>query len=78
MTSISVDEDFVGQVDLTQFHSDDYVDCLRNMSLAKKEQYLDQIHRFALTDDDCPIFDHMLDYCQRYTAGSILCSNQVQ
>lgn len=79
MTSIQVDEDFIeNTVDLTEFHSDDYVDCLRNMSIKNKEVYLDQIHRFALNDDDCPVFDHMLDYCKRYTAGSILCSNKLQ
>jgi acetoin utilization deacetylase AcuC-like enzyme len=33
MDSILVNEDFVADVDLTQFHSDDYVDCLRNMSI---------------------------------------------
>jgi hypothetical protein len=37
MQSIPVDEGFINEVDLTTFHSDDYVDCLRHMSVAKKE-----------------------------------------
>jgi histone deacetylase 1/2 len=63
MENMKVDEDFIEQVDLTKFHSDDYVDCLRNISIANKNDYLDQIQRFAFAGDDCPVFDNMLDYC---------------
>jgi histone deacetylase 1/2 len=76
LEQIEVDEEFIHNVDLTKFHSDDYVDCLRSMSIANREKYLDQIHRFAF-GDDCPIFDNMLDYCQRYTAGSLLASTRI-
>ena len=76
MTHFDVDETYVSEVDLTRFHSDDYVDCLRSMSLANREKYHDQIHRFSF-GDDCPIFDNMLDYCQRYTAGSLLASTRI-
>ena len=41
LESMAVEEDFVAGVDLTLFHSDDYVDCLRNLQVAKKEQFID-------------------------------------
>lgn len=34
--NIKVDPDFVSNVDLTMFHADDYVDCLKNISVEKK------------------------------------------
>jgi histone deacetylase 1/2 len=71
MESLTVDENFVASVDLTKFHSDDYVDCLRSMNLANKEKYMDQFYRYAF-GEDCPVFDNMLDYCLRYTAGTLV------
>jgi acetoin utilization deacetylase AcuC-like enzyme len=41
MEPIQIDEDFVREVDLTKFHSDDYIDCLRSISIVNKEKYLD-------------------------------------
>ena len=76
MERIEVDEEFIHEVDLTKFHSDDYVDCLRSISIVNKEKYLDQIQRFAF-GEDCPVFDNMLDYCQRYTAGTLLASTRI-
>lgn len=41
MEKIAVEEEFINNVDLTKFHSDDYIDCLRNISIADRERYLD-------------------------------------
>jgi histone deacetylase 1/2 len=41
MENMRADEDYIESVDLTKFHSDDYVDCLRNISIAKKSEYID-------------------------------------
>jgi len=41
MEAIQVDEAFIETVDLTKFHSDDYVDCLRSISIKNKEKYMD-------------------------------------
>ena len=41
LTSMKVDPDFISQVDLTLFHADDYVDCLRQISIDQKERYAD-------------------------------------
>ena len=50
MRIMEVDEEFVADVDLTCFHSDDYVDCLKNLStdLEIQKKYKDEIHRFNL------------------------------
>lgn len=36
-----MDTDYINDVDLTTFHSDDYVDCLKNISVEHKERYAD-------------------------------------
>ena len=61
-------------MDLSKFHSDDYVDCLKNITLEHKDRYADQIRAYGFTDStgDCPVFDYMYEYCQRYTAGTLL------
>lgn len=41
MQNMKVDEDFIEQVDLTKFHADDYIDCLRNITVDKKDEYID-------------------------------------
>ena len=56
--------------EFTQFHSEDYVDFLSKITPDKQQQYVLEMQRFNL-GEDCPIFDHMLDFCRRYTGGSI-------
>jgi len=46
LQNIQVNQDFVSNVDLTLFHADDYVDCLKNISVEKKAMFQDQIKRF--------------------------------
>jgi len=41
MEALEIDEDYISKVDLSLFHSDDYVDCLKTLTIAKKEQFLD-------------------------------------
>ena len=33
MMNLKVDEDYVAGVDFTLFHSDDYVDCIKNVTM---------------------------------------------
>ena len=65
MKTLAVDEDFVQATDLTVFHSDDYIDCLKNISVDQQDKYADHIAKFCFTmqGGDCPVFDHMYDYC---------------
>lgn len=57
---------------MSNFHSDDYVDCLKHITVEKKELYADQMRTYSFTDGDNPVFDYMFEYCQRYTAGTLL------
>ncbi|KAK9823172.1 hypothetical protein WJX72_000831 [[Myrmecia] bisecta] len=60
--------------ELTQFHADDYVDFLRNVTPDNQEEYLVQMRRFNLGpvgEADCPVFDDMYEYCRVYTGGSV-------
>ena len=41
MDQISVDQAYINEVDLSIFHSDDYVDCLKHITVDKKERYAD-------------------------------------
>ena len=76
MNNLKVDEEYVEGVDFTKFHSDDYIDCIKNVSVEHKEKYNDYFKRFLIeANDDCPVFDFMYDYCQRYTAGTLMASD---
>jgi acetoin utilization deacetylase AcuC-like enzyme len=79
MQIMDVNEEYISKVDLTEFHSDDYIDCLANLSLDPdvQKRFKDEIHRFNLCQDDCPIFNNMADYCKRYTSGSLLAATEV-
>jgi histone deacetylase 1/2 len=61
---VSTSEEF------TQFHSEDYVSFLSKITPDKQQQYAEQMRRFNL-GEDCPIFDHLFDFCKRYTGGSL-------
>ena len=41
MEGIGIDQNFIEQVDLSNFHSDDYVDCLKTITIEQKERYQD-------------------------------------
>jgi histone deacetylase 1/2 len=60
----STDEEFM------QFHSEDYISFLTKITPDKQHQYVSEMQKFNL-GEDCPIFDHMVDFCRRYTGGSI-------
>ena len=63
MEQIGIDQEYIQNVDLSNFHSDDYVDCLRNITVEHKDMYADQMRAYSFTDCDCPIFDYMYEYC---------------
>ncbi|OUS42020.1 hypothetical protein BE221DRAFT_142745 [Ostreococcus tauri] len=56
--------------EFTQFHSEDYIAFLSKITPDKQQQHVLEMQRFNL-GEDCPIFDHMLDFCRRYTGGSV-------
>jgi len=56
--------------DLNAFHSDDYIDFLKNITQDNMQEAGSQLERFNL-GADCPVFDGLFEYCQTYTGGSI-------
>jgi len=56
--------------DFLQFHAEDYVQFLSNITPDKQQQYMNQMQRFNL-GEDCPIFDGLFEFCKSYTGGSI-------
>lgn len=55
---------------MTAFHSDDYVDFLRNITPDNMQQFVKQLHMFNV-GEDCPVFDGMYEFCQISAGGSI-------
>lgn len=55
---------------MTRFHSDDYINFLRNTTPDTQAEYSRQLTRFNV-GDDCPVFDGLFEFCQIYTSGSI-------
>lgn len=56
--------------DLTQFHSNDYIDFLRTVDPSNMGYKSDEANRYNCTED-CPIFSGLYDYVAMYSAGSI-------
>lgn len=45
MSRMDVEPEFIENVDFSVFHSDDYIDVLKNLTLENKDLYADQINR---------------------------------
>lgn len=44
--------------ELSQFHSEDYIEFLSKVTPDSKERYAQQLRAFGI-NDDCPVFDNM-------------------
>lgn len=54
------------ELELEEFHADDYVRFLKNVTPDNQDEYLVQMRRFNLGpvgEADCPVFDSMFEYC---------------
>lgn len=56
--------------DMTQFHSDEYIEFLRLVTPDNQHEHLRQLKRFNVAED-CPVFDGLFRFCQLYTGGSV-------
>lgn len=56
--------------DMTQFHSDEYIEFLRMITPDNQHEHLRQLKRFNVAED-CPVFDGLFNFTQIYTGGSI-------
>ena len=70
MDPMNLTPEYLEDFDLTKFHSDDYVDFLRNVTPDTIARHSDQLMRFNI-GDDCPIFDGLWDFCNLYAQGSV-------
>ena len=55
---------------LTTFHSDEYIDLIKNVTPENRGNFEDQLYRFNFKED-CPVMERLYDYCLSYTTGSI-------
>ncbi|KAK0484015.1 histone deacetylase complex, catalytic component RPD3 [Armillaria novae-zelandiae] len=56
--------------EMTQFHSDEYIDFLNRVTPSNMKSFVKQQHKFNVWDD-CPIFDGLFDYCSISAGGSM-------
>ncbi|KAF5368587.1 hypothetical protein D9758_002339 [Tetrapyrgos nigripes] len=56
--------------EMTQFHSDDYVEFLGRISPSNMNSFLREQHKYNV-GDDCPVFDGLFDYCSISAGGSM-------
>lgn len=53
------------------FHAEDYVDFLSRVTPDNVGEFKKEMLARFNVGDDCPVFDGLFDFCQRYTGGSI-------
>ncbi|KAF9452528.1 hypothetical protein P691DRAFT_804266 [Macrolepiota fuliginosa MF-IS2] len=56
--------------EMTQFHSDDYVEFLSKITPSNMNSYVKEQHKYNV-GDDCPVFDGLFDYCSISAGGSM-------
>ena len=54
--------------DMTQFHSDEYIEFLRMITPDNQHEHMRQLKRFNVAED-CPVFDGLFNFTQIYTGG---------
>ena len=57
-------------LEMTQFHTDDYVDFLKKVTPDNMEAYQKEQGRFNV-GDDCPVFDGLFEFCGISAGGSM-------
>ncbi|KAF8078336.1 histone deacetylase complex, catalytic component RPD3 [Lyophyllum atratum] len=56
--------------EMTQFHSDEYIDFLSRITPSNMNSFLKEQHKYNV-GDDCPVFDGLFDYCSISAGGSM-------
>eukprot|EP00190_Bangiopsis_sp_CCMP1999_P004825 CAMPEP_0198733348 /NCGR_PEP_ID=MMETSP1475-20131203/45008_1 /TAXON_ID= ORGANISM="Unidentified sp., Strain CCMP1999" /NCGR_SAMPLE_ID=MMETSP1475 /ASSEMBLY_ACC=CAM_ASM_001111 /LENGTH=391 /DNA_ID=CAMNT_0044496633 /DNA_START=183 /DNA_END=1358 /DNA_ORIENTATION=+ len=59
--------------ELVQFHSEDYINFLKRVTPDVAQEFTKELHKFNVgrTGGDCPLFDGLYEFCQKYSASSI-------
>ncbi|MCJ1348426.1 histone deacetylase [Peltigera leucophlebia] len=58
------------QLEMSQFHTDEYVDFLKKVNPDNMDQYQKEQGRFNV-GDDCPVFDGLFEFCGISAGGSM-------
>ncbi|KAJ2920354.1 hypothetical protein MD484_g99, partial [Candolleomyces efflorescens] len=56
--------------EMTQFHSDEYVDFLNKITPSNMNSFVKEQHKYNV-GDDCPVFDGLFEYCSISAGGSM-------
>ncbi|KZT06360.1 histone deacetylase [Laetiporus sulphureus 93-53] len=56
--------------EMTQFHSDEYVDFLSRITPSNMNNFTKEQHKYNV-GDDCPVFDGLFEYCSISAGGSM-------
>ncbi|KAF9036492.1 histone deacetylase complex catalytic component RPD3 [Hymenopellis radicata] len=56
--------------EMTQFHSDEYVEFLSRINPSNMNSYIKEQHKYNV-GEDCPVFDGLFDYCSISAGGSM-------
>ncbi|KAF6766206.1 histone deacetylase complex, catalytic component RPD3 [Ephemerocybe angulata] len=56
--------------EMTQFHSDEYVDFLSKITPSNMNSFVKEQHKYNV-GDDCPVFDGLFEYCSISAGGSM-------
>jgi len=58
------------KLEMTQFHTDEYVDFLSKVTIDNQESFPKEQAKFNV-GDDCPVFDGLFDFCGISAGGSM-------
>lgn len=61
---------------LTNFHSEDYINFLSTVSNENMNELVNDLHKFNIKDD-CPVFAGLFDYCKLTAGGSLLAAQKI-
>jgi hypothetical protein len=61
----------VSDEEITKYHSDEYLDLLKNINEQNFQHYHDHFTRFGFSGDcPCPTDSKFYDFCKLYTGGN--------
>ena len=64
---------------LVKFHSDEYIDLLRNINESDFDVYRDHCTRFGFSADcPCPVDSKFYDFCHLYTKGNLFVDSYIK
>lgn len=58
------------RLEMSQFHTDEYIDFLQKVSPENMESYIREQTKFNV-GDDCPVFDGLFEFCGISAGGSM-------